>query len=66
MAYHYGNRRLNFLRDHDLVTLVTDLENHPSVNAALEASAIEARRWPTFRKALASLAASDFLTATDS
>ena len=62
LAYHYDNRRLNFLRDHDLVTLVNDLGNHASVDDALTASTIDPRRWPSFRKALASLAASEFLT----
>ncbi len=64
MAYHYGNRRLNFLRHPDLVALVETLGEHESVDAALAASDIEQRRWPSFRKALASLAASDFLEPT--
>ncbi|MEO1064487.1 MAG: mycofactocin biosynthesis chaperone MftB [Actinomycetota bacterium] len=61
MAYHYGNRRLNFLRHPDLVALVETLGDHGSVDEALAASDIDERRWPSFRKALASLAASDFL-----
>jgi putative mycofactocin binding protein MftB len=61
LAYHYGNRRLNFLRSPDLVTLVNDLGNHASVEDALGASTIDPRRHPAFRKALAELAASDFL-----
>ncbi len=64
MAYHYDNRRLNFLRHPDLVALVETLGEHDSVDAALAASDIEERRWPSFRKALASLAASDFLEPT--
>ncbi len=61
LAYHYGNRRLTFLRSPDLVALVRDLEHHASVDAALEASGIEKARWPTFRRALASLAESEVL-----
>ncbi len=61
LAYHYGNRRLNFLRSPDLVRLVEDLGNHPSVEAALTASGISEQRWPNFTRALASLAASNFL-----
>lgn len=61
LAYHYGNRRLNFLRDPDLVTLVEHLSEHPSVDAALAASGIAERRWPSFRAALARLARSDFV-----
>ena len=61
MAYHYDNRRLNFLRHPDLVALVETLGEHASVDAALAASEIDERRWPSFRSALARLAASDFL-----
>ncbi len=64
LAYHYGNRRLNFLRAPELVTLVESLENHPTVRAAYGASGIDERRWPSFEKALASLADSDVLVAT--
>jgi len=45
LAYHYGNRRLNFLRDPDLVTLVEHLAEHPSVDAALAASGIADLRY---------------------
>ena len=61
LAYHYGNRRLNFLRSPDLVRLVEDLGNHATVEAALTANGIDPRRWPSFTRALAALAASDFL-----
>jgi putative mycofactocin binding protein MftB len=61
MAYHYGNRRLTFLRSNDLVALVETLADHPSVQDALDASGLDPRRHPAFRKALAQLAASDFL-----
>ena len=65
LAYHYGNRRLNFLRAEELVTLVESLDRHHSVRAAFDAAAIDPRRWPRFEKALASLAASDFLVVTE-
>jgi putative mycofactocin binding protein MftB len=61
MAYHYDNRRLNFLRSFDLVDLVKALEHHPSARAAFDASDINAARWPSYEKALAALAKSDFL-----
>jgi putative mycofactocin binding protein MftB len=38
LAYHYGNRRLNFLRAKELVTLVESLADHDSVQAAFDAS----------------------------
>jgi putative mycofactocin binding protein MftB len=61
LAYHYGNRRLTFLRSPELVALVEQLGEHDSVDDALAASPVEARRWPAFRKALAALADGDML-----
>ena len=52
LAYHYGNRRLTFLRSPDLVTLVEQLPTQPSARAAFDAAGIEGRRWPSFEKAL--------------
>jgi putative mycofactocin binding protein MftB len=63
LAYHYGNRRLTFLRDPQLVDLVRDLEHHESVDEALAASGIDPKRWPSFRKALDALSESEVLRA---
>ena len=63
LAYHYGNRRLTFLRAPELVDLVRDLGRYESVDAALASSPIAASRWPTFRTALASLAGSEMIRA---
>jgi putative mycofactocin binding protein MftB len=56
LAYHYGNRRLTFLRAPELVELVRSLGDHPSIDAALAASDVPPARWPSFRRALESLA----------
>ena len=61
LAYHYGNRRLTFLRSPELVALVRELGSHPSLDDALAASPIDPKRWPSYRKALASLAEGDLL-----
>jgi putative mycofactocin binding protein MftB len=66
LAYHYGNRRLTFLRSPDLVTLVEQLSDQPTARAAFDAAGIEARRWPSFEKALTSLAAGDFIVPDNS
>ena len=63
LAYHYGNRRLNFLRAHELVSLVEALGAYDSPRLAFAACGIDDRRWPAFEKALSRLAASDFLVA---
>ena len=60
LAYHYGTRRLTFLRSPLLATLVEALGEHPTVSAALDAVVPQAQR-ATYRKALGSLAASGFL-----
>ena len=65
LAYHYGNRRLTFLRSPDLVTLVESLDDAPSARAAFVAAGLDERRWPSFEKALVSLAAGDFLVAEE-
>ena len=49
LAYHYGNRRLTFLRSASLVALVRALDQHPSAAAALDALGVpdqdQARLW---------------------
>ncbi|MEM7323540.1 MAG: mycofactocin biosynthesis chaperone MftB [Actinomycetota bacterium] len=65
LAYHYDNRRLNFLRSPDLVALVKQLEEHPTPRHGFDATDIDQRRWPAFRKALEALAVSDFLQPAD-
>ncbi|SFS70729.1 mycofactocin biosynthesis chaperone MftB [Saccharopolyspora flava] len=59
LAYHFGNRKLSFLKVPELVELVRELGEHPSVEDALET--LPEQRRPQFRKALASLAASDMI-----
>ena len=66
LAYHYGNRRLTFLRSPDLVALVERLADEPSARAAFTAAGIDDRRWPSFEKALTSLAAGDFIVPEES
>jgi hypothetical protein len=54
---------LTFLRSKELVALVEDLDRHPSLGAALEASAFTPQRWPVIRRALARLEASEVICA---
>jgi putative mycofactocin binding protein MftB len=62
LAYHYGNRRLTFLRSPLLATLVRELDQHPSAKDAVEARVPPVDR-PGHLRALASLAASGFIRA---
>jgi len=61
LAYHYGNRRLIFLKHPDIVDVVRALADHDSLAATLDACEIAPARRPTFVKALESLAASDIV-----
>lgn len=60
LAYHYGSRRLTFLRSPLLADVVRGLADHDTVEQALAASVPEAQR-PAYRRALASLAESSFI-----
>jgi len=55
LAYHYGNRRLVFLKHADMVAVARSLADHPSLAATLEACGIDPRRWPSFATAFSSL-----------
>jgi putative mycofactocin binding protein MftB len=58
LAYHFGTRRLSFLRSPDIVAVVRSLADQPDVEAALDACGIDHRRWPSFTAALETLEAS--------
>jgi len=62
LAYHYGNRRLVFLRSPVLVELVESLADHDSADAAIDAM-VEPSRRSDFSEALARLAASEVIDA---
>ena len=60
LAYHYGNRRLTFLRSTDLAEVVRSLVDHPNVELALNAKVPPVQR-ASFRRALLDLARSGFI-----
>ena len=61
LAYHYGNRRLVFLKHRDMVNVAEHLAEHPSLSATLVACDIAPARWPSFEKAFASLQTSEIV-----
>ena len=61
LAYHFGNRRLVFLRRPELVTVVRGLAAAADVRAALVAAGIAERDWPAYAGALARLAATGLI-----
>ena len=60
LAYHFGTRRLMFLKSRALVELVSSLEDYESAQAAIDALVPESER-STYRRALARLAASEVI-----
>ena len=66
LAYHYGNRRLVFLKHRDVVAVAQRLADHPSLSATLSACDIAPSRWPSFERAFASLKSSDVVRERES
>jgi mycofactocin biosynthesis protein MftB len=60
LAYHFGNRRLVFLKAPELVVLVEALADYPSASEAM-AACVPAPRRPAAGKALSRLLASDVI-----
>lgn len=61
LAYHYGTRRLIFLRDRQLAEVVADLGAHPSLRAAFDAHAVGDDRRAAFVAAIDGLLAAGVL-----
>ena len=55
LVYHYGNRRLTFLKSASLVELVRGLDRHPSAAAALDALGVPDQDRARLRRALEQL-----------
>jgi putative mycofactocin binding protein MftB len=61
LAYHYGTRRLTFLKSPQLTAIVQDLDAHPSADAALAAHGVAPGQRPAMLAALARLQASEVI-----
>ena len=61
LAYHYGNRRLVFLKHPDVVRVVESLAAHATVADALDACDVAPGRRPAFERALTSLLESEMV-----
>jgi mycofactocin biosynthesis protein MftB len=60
LAYHYGNRRLIFLKSPELVALVRSLDSFASLDEALDA-AVPPGQHETYRRALERLRRSEII-----
>jgi putative mycofactocin binding protein MftB len=61
LVYHFGNRKLSFLKSKLLVQVVESLDGHPSASATLAACGVSEPQRPAYVKALADLAGSQMI-----
>jgi putative mycofactocin binding protein MftB len=62
LLYHFGTRRLSFLKNQTVLAVVRSLADHPSARAACLASGVPEAELPTYARALAALATSKMIT----
>ncbi len=61
LVYHFGNRKLSFLKSKPLVDVVEALADHPNAVATLLACGIPEAQWPAYVRALTDLARSQMI-----
>ena len=61
LAYHFGNRKLSFLKSKTLVQVVESLADHPSAAATLTACGVPQAQRPAYVRALGDLARSSMI-----
>jgi mycofactocin biosynthesis protein MftB len=59
LLYHFGTRRLSFLKSPTLLAVVRALETEPDARRACTSAGVDQADLPAYSRALASLAASD-------
>jgi putative mycofactocin binding protein MftB len=65
LAYHFGNRRLTFLKRPALVLVVNALDGDTPARKVLETAGIPPEDWPAYAKALHALIESDMIRRRD-
>jgi putative mycofactocin binding protein MftB len=66
LVYHFGTRKLSFLKSKQLVSVVETLAEHPSARAAIAASGVPEAQRPAYVQALAALARSQMIEPRES
>jgi mycofactocin biosynthesis protein MftB len=61
LLYHFGTRRLSFLKSPALLTVVRSLDTQPTARAACAEAGIGPAELPAYARALATLAASQMI-----
>lgn len=65
LLYHFGTRKLSFLKNRVIVTVVESLADHPDANAALSAAGVADSDRAPYLHALGVLATSNMLVRKD-
>lgn len=61
LLYHFGTRKLSFLKDRQLLSIVQELSGASSVRAAISAAGVATPDVPRYQRALDTLAQSSIL-----
>jgi mycofactocin biosynthesis protein MftB len=61
LLYHFGTRRLSFLKDPKLLAVVRSLAEHDTARAACLSAGVAERELPAYRAALTTLASSQMI-----
>ena len=61
LLYHFGTRRLSFLKDRRLLDVLEHLEGSPTARAACDSAGVGEAALPAFERALERLVETDML-----
>ncbi|MBO0820338.1 MAG: mycofactocin biosynthesis chaperone MftB [Nocardiopsaceae bacterium] len=62
LLYHFGTRRLSFLKNQRVLAVVRSLDGQPSARAACAAAGVGEAELPAYARALSALASSRMIT----
>jgi putative mycofactocin binding protein MftB len=62
LLYHFGTRRLSFLKNQKVLTVVTTLADHPTARAACASAGVPDAELPVYVRALTTLANSNMIS----
>ncbi|MCZ4076338.1 mycofactocin biosynthesis chaperone MftB [Rhodococcus sp. H36-A4] len=65
LLYHFGTRKLSFLKNRTIVTIIESLPDHSDLRSAIMAAGIAESALPQYTRALATLVGSHMLVRID-
>jgi putative mycofactocin binding protein MftB len=66
LAYHFGTRRLSFLKSRTLLAVVESLADQPTAHDACRAAGVPPEEWSRYERALDTLAESGMICPRES